>query len=286
MFPIGDMTQFALIIALIACIAALSKGYWHLVAAALSLPIFYFGILARMGTDELGIGATSFLIMFGVALIGGLIWGWMARRISGSISLLAPGLAILPGLTFAGFTLERQYVPFDCRNNGALFSMADHTFSIPRIDGYWEYRMDRKSLREHSWSPKQSWNSTKQKMAKFCRLTENGTRPIDVMSVSVGQRNGSTEINLVPSMTTWPDWDWNNFPRSDSQKFGTESIGAECYTRANKAYPTFSCAVWENPLPGIQVYAVSVRRAPEDAGETVAALQRELRQWFTTLEID
>ncbi|MEO1679218.1 MAG: hypothetical protein AAFU80_13775 [Pseudomonadota bacterium] len=287
MFPIGDVTQFELIIALIACIVALSTGYWRWIVAAISVPLLYFGILVRLeGGDHIGIARALFLGVYATALVGGLIWGWGVRRISGRSSLLALGLAAIPGLAFAVFALERQYVPLDCRNNGAHFSMAGDTFTIPRIDGYWHYRAKSISLTGYSWNQNEDWNTRKHHMAEFCHLTENGTLPLDVVSVRIGQRYTNTEFNLAPTAPAPPNWDWNNFPRAETYRFGSNADGAECYVRANEVAPTFSCAVWATPMPSVRIYAVSIRRAPEDVDETVRGMQRDLSQWFGTIELN
>lgn len=287
MLPIGDVTQFELIIALVACIAALSLGYWRWITGALSLPIFYFGILARMGLDESGFVFLSFLIMFEIALFGGLAWGWLVRRILGNVSILAViTVAALPALAFAGYALERQYVPHDCRNNGAVFSMADHNFSMPKTDGFLKYSDKQMTLTQYRWKKKQSWNFAKRNMAEYCRLTENGTLPLDLTAVRVGQRNVNTEFNLIPSMNARPNWDWSKFSRAASYQIGSETNGAECYTRASATYPTFSCAVWETPLPSIQIYAVSIRNKPIDTDEAVSLLRRELSLWFSSFVVD
>jgi len=287
MLPIGDVTQFELIIALVACLAALSVGYWRWITVALSLPTFYFGILARMGSDELGFGFLIFFIMFGIALIGGLAWGWVMHRFLGNVSILAvTTVAALPALAFAGYALERQYVPHDCRSNGAVFSMADHNFSMPKTGGFLKYRDKQMTLTQYRWNQKQSWNFAKRDMAEYCRLTENGTLPLDLAAVRVGQRYVNTEFNLTPSMNARPNWDWNKFSRAASYQIGSETKGAECYTRASETHPTFSCAVWETPLPSIQIYAVSIRKKPIDNEEAVSRLRRELSLWFSSLVVD
>ena len=286
MFPIGDVTQFELIIALIACIAALSTGYWRWATAALSVPVFYFGILARLGSDELGIGAATFLASYCVALIGGMVWGWGTRRMAGRRAYLALGLAVLPGIAFAGFALERQYVPAACRDNGTRFLLGGHSFTMPRIEGYWQYREKSKSLTEYAWDEFPYWNTKKQHMARFCELTQNAAVALDLSSVRVGQRHSGTEFNIVGPSNARPNWDWNNFPRAASHEYGSEAEGAECYTRASQEHSTFSCAVWDTPRPDFRIYAVSIKDAPEDPDATVERLRRDLSEWFNAIEIE
>lgn len=286
MFPIGDVTEFDLIVAFVACIAALSTGYWRLIVVGVSVPVTYFGLLSHIGSDELGLGVASYLILLAAALFGGLAWGWLVRYFCKNYRFLASGLAMLPGVAFAAFAIGQQYVPTECRNNGALISIANHTVKIPKPDGYWNYRKRSRSLKEYRWNKDEEWNTVKHRMAAFCRLTGNGTNSIEVKLVRIGQRYKNTEFNLTLKSHIRPDWDWNDFTRTTSYNFGNETKGAECYRRKFAGSTTLYCGVWDAPTPDFQIYAVTSEKTHFEAEEVVSRVRRDLSSWFNTLEID
>jgi hypothetical protein len=156
---------------------ALWKGLLLLIAgAAWPWPVAGF-----LGLNSYTIGAA---IQAGVwtagAVLAGLVWGTLARRISSFLPVALVALA--PSLVGAAFLLERQRVPDAPCAAQVAFHIGDLRLSVPRGVGLRSVQAD--------GAPAQVWEGDygegpggKPHVRALCRATDGGSRPIDVSHI-------------------------------------------------------------------------------------------------------
>lgn len=189
MFPLHASTSLLLAMAAVtACAAAFTalRGRPALWCSALLLiagAAWPWPVAAILGLDHYIIGAAIYAGAWTAgALLAGLVWGVLARRIAGFLPVVLVALA--PSLAASALLLERQRVPEASCAAEVAFHIGDLRLTVPRGFG----------LRavEAEGAPAQEWEGYygdepggKPHVRALCRATDGGTKPIEVAHIGV-----------------------------------------------------------------------------------------------------
>lgn len=187
MFPLFTSTSLLLAVtALSACTAALTalRGPPRRWRAALLVAVGALWVLplaAMVGPDPYTINAA---LLAGAwtsgALLAGLVWGVLARRVAGGLPAVL--VALFPGLAVSAYLLERQRVPQAPCASEVVFRIGDLELTLPRRFGL---RSERPiGAPAQDWEGAYSeWPGAKSHVRALCRATDGGTRPIEVSHI-------------------------------------------------------------------------------------------------------
>ena len=184
MFPLHESTSLLLaMIVVVACTAVWvalrgQPALWRsalLLVAGVAWP---WPVAAVLGLNSYTLGAAFFAGAWTAgALLAGLVWGGLTRRIPGALPVALVALA--PSLVGAAFLLERQRVPEASCAAGVEVHIGDLRLDIPRGLGLHSVAAD--------GAPAQAWEGYygdelggKPHVRSLCRATGGGTKPIEV----------------------------------------------------------------------------------------------------------
>jgi hypothetical protein len=138
-------------------------------------------VAAILGLDPYTAGAAIYVGSWTAgALLAGLVWGVLARRIAGFLPVALVALA--PSLAGSAFLLERQRVPESSCAAEVEFYIADLSLTVPRGFGL-------RSVAAEG-APAPEWEGYygdqpggKRHVRALCRATDGRTQPIEVAHV-------------------------------------------------------------------------------------------------------
>lgn len=187
MFPLHESTILLLVMAAAAASAAAFTAFrrkpapWGSALLLVAGAAWPWPVAAVVGLDPYTIGAA---ILAGAwtagALLAGLAWGVLARRIAGFLPLVPVALA--PWFAGSAYLLERQRVPHAPCAAGAEFHVGDLKLAVPRGFGL-------RSVAPEG-APAPAWAGYygnapggKPDVRALCLATGGGTRPVTVSHV-------------------------------------------------------------------------------------------------------
>ena len=187
MFPLSESTGLLLAMAAVAGGTAIFTALRGRPALWQGLILLIVGFMwpwpvaGILGLNSYTIGAAFYAGAWTAgALLAGLVWGALARRITGFLPVMLVALA--PSLVGAAFLLERQRVPDAPCAMEVTFHIGDLRLSVPRGVGLRSVQAD--------GAPAQAWEGDygegsggKPHVRALCRATDDGTRPIDVSHI-------------------------------------------------------------------------------------------------------
>lgn len=303
MFPLHETAGIGLIILLLGTIIAgyvLWRGVftwkgWALTSGvALLWPV---PLALAIGIHHYSIQLAMFLsgLTF-AALIGGVIWGVIARRIT--IKPLAFAGLALPLLAGGTYLLDWQYVPKDAPcAQFANVEIGDIALAVPRFMGMRSEVADGAPAQD--WTGGYgSWSGAKPDVRNFCRATTNGADALRIshiwMSLSFFrntqvsscetelerpycQAAARTELTVTqfyarPDGKAAPSLSHFNTRLIDEALARGERNGHDCNGTSSGPNRTF-CTVWMDLTP--EVFAVS--SAWVDNGTDGATFERDAR---------
>ena len=203
MFPLHEST--ILLLAMTAVVAGTAVWValrrqpvlWRSALLLVASVAWPWPVASILGLDSYTMGA-AFLAgaWTTVAVLAGLIWGSMVRRISGALPVAL--VALIPSLVGAAFLLERQRVPEAACAAEVEFHIGDLRLVVPRSLGLHSVAAD--------GAPAQTWEGYygdelggKPHVRSLCRATDGGTRPIEInhawMSFSSFRRHLEAECD-------------------------------------------------------------------------------------------
>ncbi len=201
MFPLNSPTVFSLVLAGVALFWALAFRFgWRvralLILATLALPTGFLWLYPMTG-QYAGLGYLIIILSYLAMFALGAGWGSVMRlaQVSQPISVLVP---IVVAASYIGFALWNQYVPSSCGGKDLDVRIAGETLSLPpELQPRLEFgeaanhfgRMDRKS-----------------DFSKICRLSQNGTRAIDMDVVWITPSSNHAALTSVCDSNDKPDW--------------------------------------------------------------------------------
>ena len=209
MFPLHESTSLLLAMAAVsACAAAFTAhrgppALWRSALLLIAGAAWPWPVVAILGLNHYTIGAAVYAGAWTAgALLVGLVWGILARRIAGVLPMALVALA--PSLAASAFLLERQRVPEAPCAAEVEFHIGDLRLRVPRGIGLHSV--------EAEGAPAQAWEGYysdhpggKAHVRALCRATDGGTKPIEVthiwMSFSSFRRElkAGCESGVAPS---------------------------------------------------------------------------------------
>lgn len=196
MFPLHESTSLLLAMAAVTgCAAAFTAlcgrpALWRSALLLIAGAAWPWPVAAILGLDPYLIGAAIYAGAWTAgALLAGLIWGVLARRIAGILPVVLVALA--PSFAVSAFLLERQRIPEATCAAEVEFHIGDLRLTVPRGFGL-------RSVKAEG-APAPQWEGYygdelggKPHVRALCRATDGGTRPIEVthiwMSLSTFRR--------------------------------------------------------------------------------------------------
>jgi hypothetical protein len=316
MFPLHESTSLLLAVAAVsACAAAFTAlrgppALWRSALLLIAGAAWPWPLAAILGLNDYTMVAAIYVGAWTAgALLAGLVWGILARRIAGILPVAL--LALAPSLVGSAFLLERQRVPASSCAAEVEFHIGELRLSVPRGFGL-------RSV-EAEGAPAQEWEGYygeepggKRHVRALCRATDGGTKPIEVahiwMSLSSFRRGLEAECDsgtvvssrqpvcdalartepvivqfyATPEGIELPSLGQFNPDLITQARADGEHEGYRCSDSTNGPQRRF-CTVWQQVTP--RVFAVSsVWLGPFQEGEDPLAdsvilldeLQREL----------
>lgn len=312
MFPLAVNTVLLLVlIALLACAAAFTtlRGWPKAWLATLLLFVgatWPWPIAVFLGLDYYSTRVAFYAGAWTVgAILVGLVWGVLARRISTTGPVLLVALA--PLLVPSAYLLERQRVP-DARCASEVdFTIGDLDLTIPRHIGLASVETDGVLLQEWAGSYGDGANG-KPDVRALCRATNGGTEPIRVahirLSFSAFRRdleaeceNEATQPSSRPlcqalTLTQPTVVQFYSYPEGVALPtlglFKSDTVvqaradgirrGFEC-NDSTRGPERRHCKIWQDVTP--EVFAVfSAWAGPEGEGEDLVAASQPLLDEF------
>jgi hypothetical protein len=187
MFPLSESTSLLLAMAAVAGGTAIftalrgRPALWQGLLLLIAGATWPWPVAVLLGLNSYTIGAAFYAgVWTAGALLAGLAWGALARRMTGFLPVMLVALA--PSLVGAVFLLERQRVPDALCAAQVEFHIGDLRLSVPRGVGLRSVQAD--------GAPAQAWEGDygegsggKAHVRALCRATDGGTRPIDVSHI-------------------------------------------------------------------------------------------------------
>lgn len=187
MFPLFTSTILLLAMtALAACTAAFTavRGppvLWRAALLVAAGALWALPLAAILGPDPYTINAATLAGAWtSGALLAGLFWGVLARRVAGFLPVVL--VALFPWLTVSAYLLERQRVPQAPCASEVVFRIGDLDLTLPRRFGLRSERA--KGAPVQNWEGAYSdWPGAKPHVRALCWATDGGTRPIEVSHI-------------------------------------------------------------------------------------------------------
>lgn len=187
MFPLFVSTILLLVMVALAACAAVwvalrgQPALWRAALLLIAGAAWPWPVAALLGLDPYTIDAAIYAGAWTAgALLAGLVWGVLARRIAGFLPVLLVALA--PWLAGSAYLLERQRVPDAACAAEVEFHIGDLELTVPRD-------FDLRSVATEG-APAQEWEGYygdepggKPHVRALCRITEGGTKPIEVAHI-------------------------------------------------------------------------------------------------------
>ncbi len=189
MFPLHTSTSLLLAMAAVtACAAAFTalRGrpvLWRSALLLIAGAAWPWPVVAMLGLDPYTIGAAMYAGAWTAgALLAGLVWGVVARRIAGVLPVVLVALA--PSLAGSAFLLERQRVPEASCATAVEFHIGDLSLTVPR--GFGLRSVEAEGALAQEWEGYYGDEpGGKPHVRALCRATDGGTTPIAVAHAGV-----------------------------------------------------------------------------------------------------